>query len=285
VKNLAAILPPRLTQAQINALPTGAGRVHPGAVVFNSDLAMLQTNVGTDAAPVWQMLLSSAEINLSGTYAARPAPSAGNVGATYFATDTFGRWLSTGVGWTLIAQGRPLITLTQFGSAPWSTPYDGMEVALVVDGSNDTVWFLRYNGGTASALKWEPIGEQAELYLESNGSVSNGGVINSYANLGATTLVVPRTGDYWVWAFCQVTMGVGSAGTMNFAIYLNTIANVFNFPWAGTLAAGYGIMAAHRKFKAVTLSAGAVVGLSGLSNVANSSFAGMTLGITPHRIS
>lgn len=285
MKNLAAILPPRLTQAQINALAAGAGRLHPGAVVFNSDLGVLQTNVGTDAAPVWQSLLSSAEINLSGTYAARPAASPANLGATYFATDSLGRWLSNGGAWILIAQGRPLISLATFGAAPWTTPYDGMEVALIVDSGADTVWFLRYNGGTSSVYKWEPIGEQDSLYLNSDTQSTNGSTLNTYLNVAATTIIVPRSGEYWVWMASQVTMGPGSAGTMNTAVYLTTPANIFTFPFGVTLPAGYGITGHMRKFRSSPLTAGSSLGISGLSNVANSTWAGMTFGISPHRIS
>jgi hypothetical protein len=54
MKVVSSFIPAPLTSGQIAALPTGTGRYPNGAVVFDTTLGMLRTNVGTDAAPAWR---------------------------------------------------------------------------------------------------------------------------------------------------------------------------------------------------------------------------------------
>jgi hypothetical protein len=49
----ATLSPPNLTSTQIAALPTGTGKYPKGALVFDTTLNKLRTNIGSDTAPIW----------------------------------------------------------------------------------------------------------------------------------------------------------------------------------------------------------------------------------------
>jgi hypothetical protein len=51
VKMQSALVPPAMTAAQRDAIP--AGRRPPGATIFDTTSGQLETNIGSDAAPVW----------------------------------------------------------------------------------------------------------------------------------------------------------------------------------------------------------------------------------------
>jgi len=236
-----------------------------------------------DWVPMWS--LGAQGSSLSGTYATRPAANTVNAGTLYFATDTLGQWRSDGSAWTLVGQGRPWITSAQMSAAPFSSPYDGQEIALIADAGNISLWHLRYNASSASAYKWECLGGQP-LLAYSGGSVSNGASLNTWTNIVSATLIIPRTGEYSV-SFSCVT-NHPTAGASNYGImWIGGLPGgvigpspIMGFPNAG----GYSGSLAMTGFRA-QLSGGSGLGVAGQSNIANGNWSAVTWQALPLRVS
>jgi hypothetical protein len=136
-------------------------------------------------------------MNLSGALASRPAASAALVGYRYFAIDSMGEFLCVaGPSWILVNQGRPKIVPSQLSSAPYTSPYDGMEVSMLVDTFFDHYWELRYNTATSSAQKWDFTGGTPLAATQGTGEQVTSG---TFADIGSNQpqITIPRTGDYY----------------------------------------------------------------------------------------
>src|SRR4029453_6293548 len=133
--------------------------------------------------------------NAAGPYLSRPTAAAARNGGVYYATDTLGTFRSDGAAWSLIQQGAPSITSAAMSAAPFTTPYDGQVIDLVVDASAGVIWRLKYRAADASAYKWNFVGGAPLLAaveaLESTTSTS-------YVDLATPgpSLTLPRSGDY-----------------------------------------------------------------------------------------
>jgi hypothetical protein len=154
--------------------------------------------------------LNSLNAVQAGTLAARPAANTVPAGRLYIATDAMGIFRSDGAVWLLVAQGLPLVTPAAFAGAPWSTPYDGMRVALLIDAANGIEWSFRYNVGSASAYKWEFIGGSP---MRNSGDPN--AVLNTLTQVGATGLwyqpstmavTAPRNGDYFIQGYTTLDL-------------------------------------------------------------------------------
>jgi len=199
-----------------------------------------------------------------------------------------GQWLKTAGGvpvWSAITPadvGLPKITVSNWASGPPGSPVDGDIWIAAVD-SSGVRWMFQYNAGSASAYKWEFIGGPP---ISSQGAaVGNGATLNTYINIGASTLVLARGGDYRLRGGTQVTGATGGACTMVTALYLTSAANVLGFVQSVVITtANYSMSVAIPEFVATGLAAGAVVGMSGQCNGANANWNAPTFSVLPVRI-
>jgi hypothetical protein len=160
----------------------------------------------------------------AGTYASRPAGNAVPVGAIYYATDSMGTFRSDGTNWTLVQQGAPVITAGQMDSAPWSTPYDGMRVRLLVDAANGVEWELAYRSAASDSNKWEFVGGPPRVVHEAG----NQAVYNGWGKF-TPQITVPRTG--WYVASCE-NPNINANGA--------TLLQAGPGLWSGTMSGGGG---------------------------------------------
>ena len=165
-----------------------------------------------------------AAVHQANTYLTRPAANTVAAGTVYFATDTLGAWRSDGSTWTLVAQGRPLITPSTMVAAPFTTPYDGQEVVLVSSTTDPSYeWHLRYNAGSTSAYKWECLGGVPYIgYSAGNMQLTT---LNTWLNVCSASLSPPRSGEYRVQAVAQSNHPTAGASI------------IMTF-WAGSLPGG-----------------------------------------------
>lgn len=98
------------------------------------------------------------------------------------------------------ALGETAHPLTVVTSLPGS-PVDGQRclfrpVTNTSDPNYPVLWLLRYNAGSPSPYKWEPVGAPASLADEL--ATSQGTTSTSYTNLGTTgpQITIPLGGDY-----------------------------------------------------------------------------------------
>lgn len=237
----------------------------------------------TDWVPLWPVDLPTNQ-SLIGTYAARPAATAVPAGSTYFATDALGTWRSDNSVWTLVGQRAPLITAATMLTAPWSTPYDGMEVVLVDAIANPAYrWHLRYNATSSSAYKWEYVGGTEWVnYSSTNQQVA---VVNTWQNITASAIAPPRTGDYVLRGAVQASHP--SAGATSYIIFWAGslpggtfgAAMATGFPMAG----GYSANLVIGPFVA-TLTGGNGVAIAAQNNIANGNFSSIQYSLVPLRV-
>lgn len=90
-----------------------------------------------------------------------------------------------------------------------ASPVDGQEILFVVDSTNGIVWHLKYNGGSASAYKWEFIGGGCLYsYVDGNNTISS----RSYAANGGPSLTLPLAGDYEISYGARAIADAGAGG-------------------------------------------------------------------------
>jgi hypothetical protein len=100
------------------------------------------------------------------------------------------------------------VTPTQFAAL---SPSDGDEAYIVVDATNGVIWHMRYNGGSASAFKWEFLGGASmRVLINTQEACTNG----SFADLATVqSLIMPRAGDYEVeWGARNISISTGNSG-------------------------------------------------------------------------
>jgi hypothetical protein len=226
---------------------------------------------------------SPSQLHRVGTYLARPVANAVFPGTTYYATDSLGTWISDGTQWILIAQ-RPAFGLTSMlGTAPWNTPYDGMECVLVDSLSAPTYqWHFRYNASSSSAYKWEFIGGADWISMDEN-DVTTTSVNPTYALIGTLgVLIVPRNGEYIIDFATNYYNSVVGQYAYSFIFHggSNTSLGVYhNNPTAGVWVTVGG-----RTVKA-TLNAGNQVDLRHAVGSGTGHFGQRSLSIRPVRVS
>jgi len=221
----------------------------------------------------------------SGTYLSRPAANTVPIGSTYFAIDALGTWLSDGTQWILIDQRPAFGAASILNSAPWTTPYDGMEVLLTDSFSNPAyMWHFRYNNGSGSTYKWEFVGGTEYIgYSSANQVVTT---VNTWTNIVASAIAPPRNGEYVLKASVQSSHG--SAGNTSYVIFWagSVPGGVFGpamalgWPFAG----GYSNIFSIGPYKAA-LAGGSGIGVAAQNNIANGNFSNIQWSMIPTRIS
>jgi hypothetical protein len=167
-----------------------------------------------DTGSVWLNLSPGVLFN---TYANRPVANTVPAGTRFYATDTYGLFYSDGATWTLLSQGRPRVTPANFALAPFSTPYDNQEVALIVDATNGINWSFKYNAGSGSAYKWESIGSEDPMFAEVTTGETRANVAYGDLTTVGPSIVLPRDGDYDV----EVAFNAASVGNTNNPSYMS----------------------------------------------------------------
>lgn len=175
---LGGLIPGAFTTATRDAIPVGGAPT--GVIIFNSDIARFQWNVGTDGARAWRNIGDAQ----AGAFAVRPA--AGLAGRQYWDSTNGILWIDTGTTWT--PSGSPFAS----GSLP-ATPQEGQEAYLTADAANGVAWHFKYRAANPTATKWEFIGGP-DMRVETAGLVTTtDGAAYSAVGPSAT---VPRTGVY-----------------------------------------------------------------------------------------
>jgi hypothetical protein len=203
-------------------------------------------------------LLGRGVQNITGTYLTRPAANTVPPGSTYFAVDSLGTWLSDGSQWFLIAQRPAYGAPSLLGLAPWTTPYEGMEVLLTDSYATPSfAWHFRYNSQSASTYKWECIG--GDPYVNTQPTTQTLAQTSVWTNISANAFSIQRAGEYLV--NCASAMLSGAAGATTYlGVYANTPGNNYVnalFTHANT---GYWFQLASAKVK-VAIAAGVSIGL------------------------
>ena len=166
----------------------------------------------------------------------------------------------------LAAAASPKITTGLLSAGPPVSPADG-DIWIATNVDSGSRWQFQYDIGDAGAFKWKFIGGPPMLGA-SAGGVSNGGTLNTWLNIVATTLTIPRAGDYRVFGSCVAscpTIGTAYAG-----IYVGAVTNVAMYGNAGfTAAGGYTVQIISPTWRLNSLGAGQVCGLSGQGTVAS----------------
>jgi hypothetical protein len=244
---------------------------------------------GSGGAAVWSAI-SMADLpanvgqTLSGTYLLRPAANTVRAGSTYFATDTFGTWLSDGTNWSLIEQRAPMVTAGAMTVAPFTTPYDGQELVMVDSLTLPSyTWHLRYNANSTSTYKWECIGGGSYVgYSSANQQVVT---VNTWTNIVASTIIPPRAGEYILQASCQ-TSHPSAGATSIIMLWAGSVPGGMFGPTATVgfpVAGGYSLVPSIGPFK-YPLVAGNGVGIAAQNNVINGNFSLMQWSILPLRV-
>lgn len=109
-------------------------------------------NTGSVIGPTGATGATGPTATLSGTYAARPAASAGLNGQIYFATDKMMSWMCIAAAWVLIHVYAPEVAVLP------TVPVDQQECIFIADAANGVKWHLRYRAASGNASKWECIG-------------------------------------------------------------------------------------------------------------------------------
>lgn len=229
-------------------------------------------------------LLGRGQQNISGTYLLRPAANTVPAGSTYFATDTFGTWLSDGLVWTLVNQRAPIITASGMTVAPFTTPYDGQEIILTDSLTTPLYnWRLRYNSSDSSVYKWEFVGGAPHTGYSAAGVQMTS--TNTWFNIVASTIIVPRTGEY----VCQATLQIThpTAGTTCYAImWMGSLPGGVFGPAPATgypVAGGYAADIPIGPFK-VVLTGGNGVGVAAQNNQINGTASYVSWSMIPVRL-
>jgi hypothetical protein len=226
-------------------------------------------------------LLGRGQQNISGTYALRPAANAVPPGSTYFATDAGGRWLSDGSTWMLIGQLPMQVGAAALGGAPYTTPYDGMEIILVDSGVAPTFsWRFRYNAADSSAYKWEFVG--GSPYYQAQPANQTIATSNVWQNFSPSPFTIPRSGEYLLWAGSTALISAAGASTNYFGIWATSVGNNFvnaldtqNVQWWHQLTT--------QQVKAA-LSVSTPLGMCGYGSVGDVFSGGMSMSVQPLRI-
>lgn len=230
-------------------------------------------------------LLGRGVQNITGTYLTRPAANAVPPGSTYFAYDALGTWLSDGSQWFLIAQRPAFGAASILGQAPWSTPYDGMEVLITDAFSNPAfMWHFRYNSGSSSAYKWECLGGSPFVNYSSASQAVN--VVNTWQNIVSSAITPPRSGEYICQAVVQANHATaGSTAYVSFwagSVPAGIFGPPMTFGWP--VAGGYSGQFTIGPYKA-TLAAGVGIGVAAQNNQAGGNFSLVQYSLMPTRIS
>jgi hypothetical protein len=98
--------------------------------------------------------------------------------------------------------GGPQAWTLGYGTSLPASPVNGQEYVLVDSTTAPTyAWRLRYNAGSASALKWEFIGgSPLGVFVATEIAAT----VGSFGDDAATRITYPRTGDYVVRASCSI---------------------------------------------------------------------------------
>ena len=223
-------------------------------------------------------------LNAAGPYLSRPTAAAARNGGVYYATDTLGTFRSDGSQWALIQQGAPVVTNAQMNAAPFTTPYDGQHVRLLVDAANGIEWRFAYRSASASAYKWEFIGG-APLYYAVDVNESTSSTTATDLGTPGPLLTLPRGGDYFVQARCDCTQGSGTTFNAELQIWLdNANAGIYGHTMLNGAGSGWwskifiqGVIA--------NANAGQVVKMRYLTSQNSAGFATRRLTLVPLRVS
>jgi hypothetical protein len=186
--------------------------------------------------------------------------------------------------WAAIAAtDLPAQAVPTYGTTFPASPADGAEHVLVDGVANPAfTWRFRYNAGSTSPFKWEFVGG-APLIGASAGAVSNGGTLNTWLNLVASTLTVPRSGEFRVQANCSVSHPTANA-TMYAGLYAGTASNVFAYSLFGfPVAGGYSGTIPVGPTR-IALNAGQALGMAGQANVASGTWSNLGWEMVPVRV-
>ena len=176
-----------------------------GVMFYETDTGAFYYDDGVN----WHAVgVTSGQINLSGVYASRPPFGSVPVGTTYFATDSLGTFRTDGSAWVLVQQMALPVVPGNLGLVPG--PYDGQEVALIVDATNGIKWRFRYNSSSASVYKWEFVGGSAlTASIDTQEAPVSTGAWSDAATVGPS-ITIPRAGQY---RYIAEATGNGTANT------------------------------------------------------------------------
>jgi hypothetical protein len=140
-----------------------------------------------------------------GVYSARPPVSTDLNGLRYFATDKAMEWEMVGGAWMLVNAYAPEV------SALPASPIDQQECVLILDATTGIKVHLRYRSASASASKWETVGQPPEIVAE---TTANQGAVTTASpatsNL-AVALTIPFAGDWDIEVFTAAADGDSAA--------------------------------------------------------------------------
>jgi len=257
-------------------------------LVYQESGAALNTSisVGQDAEIIYlgPGLVGRGQQNLVGIYSARPAANTVPPGTTYFAADALGTWVSDGTQWYLTAQRPAFGAAGILNSAPWNTPYDGMEILLTDSFANPVfMWHFRYNVGSGSAYKWEFVG--GTEYVGYSSANVNVPTVNTWTNIVASTILPPRGGEYTLKSSTQISHPTAGA-TAYTAFWAGSLPGGIIPPQMATgfpVAGGYSLINVIGPFKA-SLAAGVGIGIAAQNNVTGGNFSFVQWSMIPTRI-
>jgi hypothetical protein len=173
-------------------------------------------DVPRDVKALTDKLDPNVALDLHGTLGARPA--AGLIGRYYTDDATGFTYRDNGTAWVPLNAAAPGIS----GAFP-STPYDGQEVAVVIDATAGVCWRFKYRAASASAYKWEFVGGPPLLACDSP-------ITNYPLSQVATPAVcspnvtIPRDGDYLLTSSGQIAGNAGAGNVVATPYFLVTPA-------------------------------------------------------------
>lgn len=133
-------------------------------------------------------------------------PIPGDAGPADFVTD-----LGAAADRIDVATPPPLITPAELSQPPYTTPYDGQTIDMMVDSAAGVVWRLRYTASiSADDCKWMFVGGLPLIGYDT--SISTGLTVNTL-NRWLPVLSFPRQGFYHVET--EVTLGSPAGSTAN----------------------------------------------------------------------
>lgn len=180
-------------------------------------------------------------------------PAFGKVGRRAYVTADGSTWLDIGTAWVLESPGRTLVTTSLPGS-----PYDGQEIYFLADATAGIIYHLRYRAASASAYKWEGVGEQPALFSEvvTLETVSNLAFINP--TTPGPSVVNPLAGEYMIELGCTSSYNGNANGiwmSIKFGAITPNVADGFVSSLGGAAAANIRVPGS-RAYKKVIAAAG-----------------------------
>lgn len=135
----------------------------------------------------------SSVIHVADLQANRPAATTLLNGVRFFATDKMIEYQCISAAWVITTVFAPEVT----GSLP-ASPVDQQEAIFVADATNGVKWHFRYRAASASASKWESLGDCTPLTSEITTDESTVSTTYVAFTTPGPQITLPLAGDYMI---------------------------------------------------------------------------------------